>query len=336
MHALEVRATYGGLYDVSPAKHVWRVDTTAPVTTIVRKGDTVELGGGDRYECSLDGGAFAPCTDPVVLPRLADGVHTLAVRATDAAGNVDASPAVHTWTIAPEPTLTAEVINGKDAPKAGADVTVRGREIGVGCRLDGAPLADCTVRAYADTAALARTASLKLIGTGRVVAGGAASADVDIKLNALGRRLLRKHPEGLRTRLEVDARPVGADKPLSTRLRARLIAKRRKLSSAVSQFEVRSARLLPATRRWLDRLVPTLKGSRGIRCTGHTSGLGDERANDELGLARAKAVCRYLRAHGVKATFTTASRGETRPRATNRMARGRALNRRVELTVTRR
>jgi outer membrane protein OmpA-like peptidoglycan-associated protein len=38
----------------------------------------------------------------------------------------------------------------------------------------------------------------------------------------------------------------------------------------------------------------------------------------------------------VKATFTTASRGETRPRASNRTARGRALNRRVELTVTRR
>ena len=31
-----------------------------------------------------------------------------------------------------------------------------------------------------------------------------------------------------------------------------------------------------------------------------------------------------------------ASRGETRPRASNRTARGRALNRRVELTVTRR
>ena len=59
-------------------------------------------------------------------------------------------------------------------------------------------------------------------------------------------------------------------------------------------------------------------------------------ANEELGLARAKAVCGYLRAHGVKGTFSTASRGETRPRASNRTARGRALNRRVELTVTRR
>ena len=59
-------------------------------------------------------------------------------------------------------------------------------------------------------------------------------------------------------------------------------------------------------------------------------------ANEELGLARAKAVCRYLHARGVKATYSTASRGETRPRASNRTANGRALNRRVELTVTRR
>jgi outer membrane protein OmpA-like peptidoglycan-associated protein len=133
-----------------------------------------------------------------------------------------------------------------------------------------------------------------------------------------------------------DATPVGAERPLTTRLRATLIARRRTLASPAAQFEIRSARLLKVTRRWLDRLTPTLTGSRSLRCTGHTSGLGDDAANEELGLARAKAVCGYLRGHGVKASYTTASRGETRPRASNRTARGRALNRRVELTVTRR
>jgi outer membrane protein OmpA-like peptidoglycan-associated protein len=339
-HTLDVRAVYGGLHDASPASITWRVDTTAPETTfsgpsgVVRRTTaTFDLSGGDSYECRLDGGAFAPCPDPVTFTGLADGVHTLEVRARDAAGNVGRS-VVHRWTIdTSEPTLTAEIIGG--TPSARAEVTVHGREIGVGCRLDGAPLADCTVRAYADVRGGARASALRLIGTGRVAAGGAKSAEVEIGLNALGRRLLRQNPQGLRARLMVDATPVGADEPLTARLRATLVASRRTVSSPRPQFEIRSARLLPSTRRWLDRVAPRLAGSRSVRCTGHTSGLGDDLANEELGLARAKAVCRYLRAHGVKAKMKAVSRGETRPRASNRTADGRARNRRVELTVRR-
>ena len=333
-HTLKIRAAYGGLHDASPATVSWTVDSTAPEATIARMGPaTFDLGGGDSYECRLDGGEWAACPDPVSFAGLAVGPHTLEVRARDAAGNVDATPAVFTWTV---PSLTAEVIGGEKSATAAAGVTVRGSEVEVGCKLDGATIADCTVRAYADVGGAARASALRLIGTGRVRPGGVSSAEVDIQLNALGRRLLRENPQGLRTRLTVDATPVGADRPLTTRLRATLIAERRTLSSPAAQFEIRSAVLLKVTRRWLDRLIPTLAGSRSVRCTGHTSGLGDDAANEELGLARAKAVCGYLRAHGVKATYSTASRGETRPRASNRTARGRALNRRVELTVTRR
>lgn len=55
--------------------------------------------------------------------------------------------------------------------------------------------------------------------------------------------------------------------------------------------------------------------------------------NLALGLRRAQTVCRYLTAHGVRAHTTTASAGETRPRASNATAAGRALNRRVELSL---
>ena len=52
---------------------------------------------GSTFTCSFDGGAFASCSSPLGLTGLADGTHTLAVRATDPVGNTDPTPAVATW-----------------------------------------------------------------------------------------------------------------------------------------------------------------------------------------------------------------------------------------------
>ena len=51
------------------------------------------------YQCSLDGGAFAPCTSPTAYTNLTAGSHTFQVAATDGSGNVDSSPAERTWTV---------------------------------------------------------------------------------------------------------------------------------------------------------------------------------------------------------------------------------------------
>jgi len=94
------------------AERNFTVDTTPPDTSIVT-GPTQETENPDAaftfsatepdvtYECSLDGAAFAPCSASVTFEDLALGEHTLQVRARDAAGNQDATPASATWTVVP-------------------------------------------------------------------------------------------------------------------------------------------------------------------------------------------------------------------------------------------
>ncbi len=89
------------------------VDTTPPETTITAgpTGSTSTTGAtfsftsesGATFQCSLDGASFAPCTSPTTYQSLAAGDHRFEVRATDAAGNVDATPATQAWTITPPP-----------------------------------------------------------------------------------------------------------------------------------------------------------------------------------------------------------------------------------------
>ena len=50
---------------------------------------------------------------------------------------------------------------------------------------------------------------------------------------------------------------------------------------------------------------------------------------------RARAVCYQLIKIGMTTTATHKGRGSHKPLASNKTARGRALNRRVELTITR-
>src|SRR5207247_4269431 len=83
------------------------VDRTAPNTTILTKPADPSNGTpsftfsssetGSTFECSIDGGSFAPCASPHTLPSLSDNAHTFDGRATDAAGNTDATPDAWTW-----------------------------------------------------------------------------------------------------------------------------------------------------------------------------------------------------------------------------------------------
>jgi hypothetical protein len=72
-----------------------------------------------RFECSLDGAPFVPCTSPFTTARLAVGRHTLAVRAIDAAGNVDPTPSVYVFEIG------AATVAQLPDPQVGVDVNVQ-------------------------------------------------------------------------------------------------------------------------------------------------------------------------------------------------------------------
>ena len=85
-------------------------DTTAPNTSITASppASTTETAAsfsftstetGSTFACKLDSASWASCTSPRTYSSLALGAHSFSVRATDAAGNTDASPATDSWTV---------------------------------------------------------------------------------------------------------------------------------------------------------------------------------------------------------------------------------------------
>ena len=158
-HSFEVRATDpAGNQDATPASFTWTVDTTAPNTTITAKpadptsatGASFAFDSNDAtasFACRLDDGSFAACTSPKSYSGLGEGSHTFEVRATDTAGNTDASPASFAWTIdttAPDTTITASPADPTSATAASFSFGSSETASSFACRLDGGSFAACT------------------------------------------------------------------------------------------------------------------------------------------------------------------------------------------------
>jgi hypothetical protein len=85
-------------------------DTTAPETSISAGPESSTVAteasftftaseAGSTFACKLDGGSWSSCSSPKSYSTVAVGSHQFSVRATDAAGNTDTTPASESWTV---------------------------------------------------------------------------------------------------------------------------------------------------------------------------------------------------------------------------------------------
>jgi outer membrane protein OmpA-like peptidoglycan-associated protein len=103
-------------------------------------------------------------------------------------------------------------------------------------------------------------------------------------------------------------------------------------------FDSGNVVLTPESTATLDAIARTLNAYPNalVRLEGHTDTVGERQANVDLSLARANAVQRMLVDRGVDpGRLATAGFGPDNPVATNDTEEGRAQNRRLELTITR-
>jgi hypothetical protein len=143
--------------DPTPVSRTFTVDATPPLTTITggpigpTNDNTPTFSfnsneGGSTFQCRVDNGSFANCSSPRAIPRLSDGPHTFAVRATDRAGNVDASPATRAIVVDATPPSTT-ITSGPSGSITDTTPTFAFKSSEAGgsfqCRVDGAAYTGC-------------------------------------------------------------------------------------------------------------------------------------------------------------------------------------------------
>ena len=162
-HTFEVRATdAAGNTDPTPATRSFTVDSDAaghvdhgrPDGTTNDSTPTFSFTSteaGSTFQCRVDAAVFAPCATPFTTATLTDGAHTFEVRATDAAGNTDASPASRSFTVdttLPDTTPDTTITTGPSGTinQHVSTFTFTSSEAGstFQCRVDAGAFAACT------------------------------------------------------------------------------------------------------------------------------------------------------------------------------------------------
>jgi hypothetical protein len=159
-HTLRVWARdRAGNLDSTPAIRSWKVDGTAPNTTITSGPPPFTRStsarvffssteAGSTFRCRLDTEAvFTPCTSGQTWSGLAEGQHTLRVVARDAAGNQDATAAIRSWTVdltPPDTTITGGTSGTTASTEATFTFTSTQANSTFTCRIDTGPTTTCS------------------------------------------------------------------------------------------------------------------------------------------------------------------------------------------------
>lgn len=102
------------------------------------------------------------------------------------------------------------------------------------------------------------------------------------------------------------------------------------------QFKADSAELLPGEEKRLDQIAEILRLAEGAQflIEGHTASTGYEAGEMKLSKERADSIAAALSARGIgRERFICKGSGGKKPIASNDTAEGKALNRRVEITI---
>ncbi|MFZ3332507.1 MAG: hypothetical protein WA197_17865, partial [Candidatus Acidiferrales bacterium] len=132
---------------------------SSPPGTVIDSGPTGLIGESsvtftfhgsdtdDTFQCALDGAPWAACTSPQQYPALAEGAHTFQVRAINAAGEVDPTPASASFTVeaTPPQTTITSAPHGR-IPTGEVSIAFTSSEVGSSfqCSLDGGGYSSCS------------------------------------------------------------------------------------------------------------------------------------------------------------------------------------------------
>jgi hypothetical protein len=326
--------------NVGDASHEVKVDATppeievdAPVAGEYRQGQAVDV----AFACTDATSGVASCAgstaDGAPLETAVPGPHRLTVTATDVAGN-EATVDVDYTVLAPpaeEPPAEeppAETVPAEAPPLATTPAPAASASpprLTAPRLLVFRPAAAIECHA-ADTCRVVARRGGRVLARGSAAAGGA----VRMRLTTWGRRVLARQLGGARVRLRAVATQAGERRAFVLRRRAVLGVER--AVTPPGAFAADSARLTAIGRRFAARLRAVLPTVARARCDGYAAGTTLSRTNAyEVSLARARRIC------GVLAGVPTrvAGHGTKHPRVNDRSESGRAVNRRVVITLYR-
>lgn len=301
--------------------------------TVSRPAGSVRLlvDGAPAGSCEVPAAGSTACS--VTTPNAAVGVHSIVATYDGDAMHERATSTPVSVTYVAAPTEVSPVPVTKVATRIESSMPQRAALSAAGglrvpCIVDAPTMTGCmaTLRdARGKVVARAQVRGVK--PTTRIVLAVVMSPQV--------RRFLASTPAGGRFRLEIVITQDAAPRQLRRVERVTIVAPLVIVVPTRGMFVADDATPTAAARTSVARIARQVGAAKRVVCSGFTSGVRTTAFGRRLSRARAQAVCRLLKANGVRAQFVWTGRGNANPIASNATEAGRERNRRVELAIYR-